>query len=113
VGSINDPKGKEGLNELTASMLAEGGTQELKYTQVLEKLYPWAATISVQADKELTTFQGKVHRDFLDKFYELFSSLILKPRFDVEDFTRNKDLALNYLKRLSEGPMMKTWERKH
>src|SRR6476620_9792567 len=39
VGSINDPKGKEGLNELTASMLAEGGTQELKYPQVLEKLY--------------------------------------------------------------------------
>ncbi len=83
VGSINDPKGKAGLNELTASMLAEGGTQELKYPQVLEKLYPWAATISVQADKELTTFEGKVHRDFLNQFYELFSSLILKPRFDT------------------------------
>ena len=103
VGSINDPKGKEGLNELTASMLAEGGTQELKYPQVLEKLYPWAASISVQADKEITTFQGKVHRDFLEPFYELFSSLILKPRFDEEDFTRNKDLALNYLEKTLRG----------
>jgi zinc protease len=103
VGSINDPKSKEGLNELTASMLAEGGTQELKYPQVLEKLYPWAATISVQADKEITTFQGKVHRDFLDKFYELFSGLILKPRFDEEDFSRNKDLALNYLEKTLRG----------
>ena len=103
VGSINDPKGKEGLNELTASMLAEGGTQELKYPQVLEKLYPWAATISVQADKELTTFQGKVHRDFLNQFYELFSGLILKPRFDTDDFTRNKDLALSYLEKTLRG----------
>ena len=103
VGSINDPKGKEGLNELTASMLADGGTQELKYPQVLEKLYPWAATISVQADKELTTFQGKVHRDFLNQFYELFSSLILKPRFDADDFTRNKDLALSYLEKTLRG----------
>ena len=103
VGSINDPKRKEGLNELTASMLAEGGTPELKYQQVLEKLYPWAATISVQADKEITTFQGKVHRDFLEKFYELFSSLILKPRFDEEDFSRNKDLALNYLEKTLRG----------
>jgi zinc protease len=103
VGSINDPKGKEGLNELTASMLAEGGTQELKYPQVLEKLYPWAATISVQADKEITTFQGKVHRDFLGPFYELFSSLILKPRFDEEDFTRNLDLELNSLEKTLRG----------
>ncbi|MFN8005853.1 MAG: insulinase family protein [Terriglobia bacterium] len=97
IGSINDPKGKEGLNELTAAVLAEGGTGELKYPEVLEKLYPWAATIDVQADKELTTFEGKVHRDFLDPFYELFSSLILKPRFDEEDFTRNKDLSINNL----------------
>ena len=103
VGSIHDPQGKEGLNELTASMLAEGGTQVIKYPQVLEKLYPWAATISVLPDKEITTFQGKVHRGFLDKFCELFSSLILRPRFDEDDFTRNKDLALNYLEKTLRG----------
>lgn len=103
VGSIDDPKGKEGLNQLTSSMLAEGGTQDLKYQQVLEMLYPWAATISVQADKEITTFLGKVHRDHLDKFYELFSNLILKPRFDEEDFTRNKDIAISYLEKTLRG----------
>lgn len=103
VGSIHDPKGKEGLNELASSMLAEGGTEGLRYHEVLERLYPWAATISVQADKEITTFMGRVHRDHLEEFYDLFAKLILKPRFDEEDFTRNKDLAISYLEKTLRG----------
>lgn len=96
-GSINDPKGKEGLNALTASMIAEGGTKELSYSEVVEKLYPWAAEIGVTADQEITTFIGEVHRDHLDAFYKLFSELILNPRFDPADFQRLKDQSLNYL----------------
>ena len=33
-GSINDWKGKEGINGLTALMIAQGGTKELKYQDV-------------------------------------------------------------------------------
>ncbi|HEY6191857.1 MAG TPA: pitrilysin family protein [Bacteroidota bacterium] len=96
-GSANDPKGKEGLNALTSSLISDGGTTELTYAQVVDKLYPWAAGIRVQRDREITTFIGNVHRDHLDGFYKLFSGLLLHPRFDPADFQRVKDLALNYL----------------
>jgi zinc protease len=97
-GAINDPPGKEGLNALTANLIAEGGTKELTYQQVVEKLYPWAASIDVQSDQEITTFVGDVHRDHLDQFYKLFSDLLLHPRFDESDFQRVKDVSSNYLK---------------
>ncbi|MBI5215322.1 MAG: insulinase family protein [Ignavibacteriae bacterium] len=97
-GEINSPAGKEGLNALTAYVIAQGGTQELSYQQVVEKLYPWAANINVQVDQEITTFIGTVHRDHLDAFYKLFTDLLLHPRFDESDFSRVKDLGLNYLK---------------
>src|SRR5258706_16259143 len=96
-GSENDPKGKEGLNALTSSLISDGGTKELTYAQVVDKLYPWAAGIRVQRDREITTFIGNVHRDHLDGFYKVFSDLLLHPRFDSADFRRVKDLALNYL----------------
>jgi zinc protease len=96
-GSIHDPKGKEGLNCLTANLIAQGGTKELTYSQVVDKLYPWAANIDVQTDQEITTFVGNVHRDHLDGFYTLFSQLLLEPRFDQADFQRVKDDLLNYL----------------
>ena len=62
-GSIDDPAGKEGLNALTATMIDQGGSQSLSYQQIVDKLYPWAARISVRADKEVTTIIGEVHRD--------------------------------------------------
>lgn len=97
-GEINDPKGKEGLNALTASLISDGGTKELTYAQVVDQLYPWAASLRVQRDHEITTFIGNVHRDHLDGFYKIFSDLLLHPRFDSADFQRVKDLGLNYLK---------------
>ena len=97
-GAINDPKGKEGLNGLTAALIAGGGTKELTYSQVVEKLYPWSASIDYEPDQEVTTFIGDVHVDKLDGFYKVFSDLLLTPRFDPADFARLKDEQLNYLK---------------
>ena len=102
-GSINDWKGKEGINGLTALMIAQGGTKELKYQDVVARLYPWAAGINVQPDKEITTFIGNCHKDHLEAFYKLFSDLLLNPRFDPDDFTRNKDLALSFLEKNLRG----------
>jgi zinc protease len=102
-GAINDVKGKEGINALTALMIAQGGTQELKFEDVMATLYPWAAGIGVQPDEEITTFVANVHRDHLEKFYPILTGLLLHPRFDPDDFTRNKDAMLNGLEKDLRG----------
>lgn len=102
-GSINDPKGKEGLNAMTALMIGAGGTKEMSYKQILDALYPWAASIDAQFDKEVTVFTANIHKDNLQKFYKIFSDLILSPRFDESDFKRNKDQLLNYLQNTLRG----------
>ena len=65
VGSQDDPKGKEGLAALTAAMIAEGGTKDFTYDQILERFYPMAASLSGACRKEVTVFSGEVHRDNL------------------------------------------------
>ena len=102
-GSVNDPAGKEGLNALTAAMIGQGARNLFAYQQVVDKLYPWAARISVQADKEVTTVVGEVHRDHVEEFYGLLWELIASPRFDADDFARNKDEQMNYLKNTLRG----------
>lgn len=102
-GSVNDPAGKEGLNALTALTIGDGGTKELTYQQVLDKLYPWAASINPQTDKEVTMFIGEVHIDHLEEYYNIFTDLLFNPRFDEADFTRNKDLMINQLENTLRG----------
>ncbi|MBM42239.1 MAG: peptidase M16 [Acidobacteria bacterium] len=94
-GSIDDPAGREGLNALTALMIGQGGTADLSYQELTATLYPWAASISTQADKEVTTVIGEVHVDHLKPFYDIFRELIVAPRFDEADFARNRDFLSN------------------
>ena len=91
VGSIHDPAGKEGLATLTSLMIGEGGTQARSYTDLLEALYPMAAGINAQTDREVTVIGGMVHRDRLADYTALLEEALLKPGFSQEDFERNKD----------------------
>jgi zinc protease len=93
-GAIDDPPGKEGLNALTALTVGQGGTKDLTYREVADRLYPLAASIDAQADMEVTTFVGATHRDHLKEFYEVFTGVLLEPRFDPADFARSRDLLL-------------------
>ena len=96
-GSVDDPPGKNGLNALTALMIGQGGTETATYEELTRMLYPWSASISAQFDKEMTTIIGQVHRDHLEPFHALVRDLIVTPRFDESDFTRNKESLTNAL----------------
>jgi zinc protease len=98
VGSQNDPQGKEGLAALTATLITEGSTTKHSYEEVLELLYPMAAGIYDQVDKEMTVFSGRTHVDNLDEYYALFKEVLLEPAFKEEDFERVKTDYLNYVK---------------
>ena len=98
-GSTADPKGKEGLASLTASLMAGGATKSDRFEAILEKLYPMAAGYGASVDKEMTVFTGRVHRDNLEAYYTLFRSALLSPAFAEADFTRVKSQRLNALER--------------
>ncbi len=99
VGSQNDPQGKEGLAALTAAMITEGATQKQSYEDLLARLYPMAASINNQVDKEETIIYGRTHKDNLTDYYALLKEVVLTPAFDEKDFTRLKSNFLNYLEK--------------
>ncbi|WP_422930587.1 M16 family metallopeptidase [Singulisphaera sp. PoT] len=103
VGSQDDPKGKEGLAALTASMISEGGTKTLTYDQILGKFYPIASSLSGSCHKEVTVFSGEVHRDNLKAYEELATSMLAAPRFAEDDFDRLKNEAIDYLSKSLRG----------
>lgn len=93
-GSITDPKGKEGLTNLTASLLSQSGSATYTKSEIDNLLYPMAAYYGSFTDKEMTTITFQVHKDFTDEFYEVFRGLLLQPSFAQEDFERVKSNLL-------------------
>ncbi|MFN7988721.1 MAG: pitrilysin family protein [Thermoanaerobaculia bacterium] len=96
-GSAHDPKGKEGLAALTASMVAEAGSKETAIDEIRKALFPMAASFSTQVDREMTVFTGSVHRDNGGAYLDTVLPQLLEPGFREEDFRRLKDAQRNAL----------------
>jgi zinc protease len=90
-GSVDDPAGKEGLANLTAQALLEGGFGDPKNPVTKEKLAditrPWgsAAMPSVQVDKQTTTFSILVPKNVFPQFvstvlWPMFSAPLFQPK---------------------------------
>jgi zinc protease len=105
IGSTSDPEGKEGLCDLTLSMLASGGTKTLTYKEIQKKFYPMAAGVGLRVEKEMSVFTGTIHTDNLDEYYVIFKDMLLDPGFREEDFIRLKTNQLNFLEKTLVGNM--------
>jgi len=58
-GAARDPADRPGVAALTAAMLARGGTREMSYKQIVDALFPMAASVTEQTDKEMIVFSGR------------------------------------------------------
>ncbi len=96
-GSAADPKGKEGLAQLAASMITEAGSKDMRIDEISKALYPMAGGFGDQVDKEMTTFTGVVHRDNWTSSSTSSCRSSSTPGFREEDFQRLKDAQLNAL----------------
>lgn len=96
-GSAHDPVGKEGLAALAASMITEGGSKELPIDEITRALFPLAASLSAQVDKEVTVFTGVAHADVLDQFLGIALPQLTAPGFREEDFARLREQQRNEL----------------
>lgn len=97
IGSQNDPPGKEGLASITGGMIAEASTRAHSYEEILAALYPLAADYEISVDREMTALTGRVHKDKLETFTELFTGALLEPAFEDDDYARIRSDTVNYL----------------
>lgn len=111
-GSVCDPKGKEGITNLTANVITEGGTKDKTSGQIKDEMYPWAAGYSSSVDKEVTIFTFEFHKDHVTKFYPILKGLILTPRFAEEDFSRVKSNQQNYVEQVIRSSSDEEYSKK-
>ena len=96
-GAAYDPKGKDGIANLLARFLVSSSTSKRSYEQIVKELYPMAATVSAQVDKEMTVFSGTVHKDNLEPFYGVFKEMLLEPGWQQVDLDRVKADVVAFL----------------
>ncbi len=97
-GSARDPKGKEGLAALSASMVSDAGSKAMRIDEIRKAFYPIAGGFSAQTDKETTTFTLRIHRDNWKPFLDIVLPMLLDPGMREDDYRRVRDGQRNALR---------------
>jgi predicted Zn-dependent peptidase len=104
-GSVADPSGKEGLANLTLSLLRKG-TERLTAEQIADELDYLGAEFDLGAGLE----RGVIHAQFLakdlDRGLDLFADIVQHPKFDAEEVRKLVDLGVNGLRDLKDNPRL-------
>jgi zinc protease len=100
-GSMDDPDGKEGLAYFTANLLRRG-TTSFSREEIEEMLDFISAKLEIRTEKEVTVVSGTTLRENLDKFYQIFTEVILNPTFPQEEIEKMKVDQLNAIENIKQ-----------
>ncbi|OPY89615.1 MAG: Peptidase M16 inactive domain protein [Syntrophaceae bacterium PtaU1.Bin231] len=103
-GSIFDPAGKEGLAELTASVMRTGGAGSLSGDAIDDRLESFAGILHLSANRESSSASLSVLRKDLSEGMDLLSRILMRPSFEEKKLTVAKNLKLEELRRLRDDP---------
>lgn len=102
-GSASDPKGLEGVCDLTATLVRKGAGR-LSAVEMAEKVEFMGGTLSSSAGKDYSL----VAAEFLAKDFEealnLVGDVVLRPSFESEEFQREKAKTLGRIEQVADDP---------
>jgi len=103
-GSMCDPPGKEGLAELTASVMRTGGTSKLSSSEVDRRLDFLAASPSISMSLDAASVHFSFLKTDLAHCMDLLSQMIRTPAFEQEKLDLAISLQQEDLRRIADHP---------
>ncbi|MBI2962664.1 MAG: insulinase family protein [Deltaproteobacteria bacterium] len=102
-GSRFDPAGKEGLASLTADLLTEG-TEKRTAAAIHDAVDFLGAKLGAAAGDDYASLSLTVLKKDLEAGFDLFSDVLLHPRFPKGEFARKREEALAGLEAEEQNP---------
>ena len=103
-GVQNYPAEKAGIERLALTALTECGTLKDDKNSFKNKLDEVDAQVYGSAGKDASHFQLNCIKGDFEKVWPLYVDALTTPRFDVKEFSRIKDEAINNLRRVESNP---------
>jgi zinc protease len=96
-GSAHDLIGSEGLANLTARLLREGGAGKRTPAEVEQALYRMGTEIEVVVDREMVAFRATCVAEDAPAVAKLMGQMLMVPRLDPKVLSRIRSEALSHL----------------
>jgi len=98
-GSYDDPPGLEGLADLTALNLLRGTTRR-SHAEVMDGFNDLGASVDVTSHREYISISGDFMPRCMEPFTSLLCEVLSRPAFPVQEFRKERALALEDIRNL-------------
>lgn len=102
-GSASDPGGLEGVADFTATLLRKGAG-ERSAVEVAETVEFMGGTLSSSAQADFTLLTAEFLAKDMEEGLGILGDVVLRPKFDVDEFEREKANVLGRLEQIPDDP---------
>jgi len=103
-GAYFDPDDKEGLADLTGTVMRTGGTETMSGGAIDEILESLAINLSISAQMESTSISFSSLKNNLDRGMKILSQIVMQPAFGEDKLQLAKNLKMEELRRIPDDP---------
>lgn len=103
-GSAYDPKGKEGMASLTATVMRTGGTRNISPDNLDRELEFMAANIFTSTDRDASSVSLSCLSDDIAKALHIYLEIILHPEFARDRIDLSKGQVREAIRRWNDEP---------
>jgi predicted Zn-dependent peptidase len=102
-GSRREPAGRTGIAHFIEHMVFKG-TGRRSAEEIAREVDSLGGMLDAYTGKEMVCFNVKVLDEHLPKAWDVLSDLVLRPSFDEEEITREKQVVLEEIKMDQDNP---------
>lgn len=103
VGAVQDPTGREGLNDLVANLLDQG-TKNRNAERIAEDFNSLGTEFGGNAGSDLSIFSASTLSTESNRLLDLFADVLINPSFPAQEVQRQKDQSLSLIRRMRDNP---------
>lgn len=104
-GSLQDPKGKEGLSAITFRLMKSGGTKNYPPEKLEERLDYLGSSITMLPGAEFSQIRLWSLKKNFEETWKILMDILNNPTFDKERFDVEKKRELEAIRRRWDNPM--------
>src|SRR5712692_5436348 len=108
-GSRQEPAELNGISHFIEHMLFKG-TERRSAEEIAQSMDRVGGMLDAFTTKEMISFNAKVLDEHLPVAIEVISDLVLRPRFDQQDITKEKSVVLEEIKMEQDNPEYLVYE---
>lgn len=103
-GTLLDPKGKEGLGSLAATLMRTGGTEKFSPDSLDALIDLYAMNFTISASEDNTLFRASFLSDYIDTAFIILQQMLLKPRFDGSKLEKERNIIIQGIRHRFDNP---------